>query len=94
MLSNLSVKIFLLGPGHGYGMLFENATGKETFMRMAQLGAGVGMGVRTMRVLFVFHDPKTLATFRDSGWQFGGDATAAAKAGNVGGSAGAQGQVS
>ncbi len=92
--SNLFVRVFAVGPGHGFGMLVENATGTETFMRMGQLGAGVGMGARTLRVVFVFHDPKTLATFRDSGWQFGGDATAAAKAGNVGGSAGAQGQVS
>jgi lipid-binding SYLF domain-containing protein len=92
--SNLSVKVFVVGPGYGYGILRENKTGTETFMRMGQLGAGVGMGARTMRVLFVFHDAKTLATFRDYGWQFGGDATAAAKAGDVGGSAGAQGQVS
>ena len=91
--SNLSVKIFLLGPGHGYGMLVENATGKETFMRMAQLGAGVGIGARTMRVLFVFRDPKAMATFRDSGWQFGVDANVAAQAGKVGGAAGAQGKV-
>ena len=91
--SNLSVKIFLLGPGHGYGMLVENATGQETFMRMAQIGAGVGLGAKTYRVLFVFRDPKTLASFRDNGWHFGGDAEAAAQAGKVGGSAGAQGRV-
>jgi len=91
--STLSVKIFVVGPGHGYGILAENRTSNQTFMRMAQLGGGVGMGARTMRVVFVFHDPKTLAAFRDSGWQFGGEATAAAKAGAVGGSAGAQGKV-
>ncbi|MBW2243294.1 MAG: hypothetical protein JRH01_15005, partial [Deltaproteobacteria bacterium] len=91
--SNLSVKIFLLGPGHGYGMLVNNATSKETFMRMAQIGAGVGLGAKTYRVLFVFRDPKTMASFRDSGWQFGGDAEAAVQAGNVGGSTGAQGRV-
>lgn len=91
--SNLTVKFFVVGPGHGYGMLVDNATAEETFMQMAQLGVGLGFGAKTYRVLFVFHDPKTLASFRDSGWHFGGEADAAAQAGSVGGSAGAQGRV-
>jgi lipid-binding SYLF domain-containing protein len=91
--SNLTVKVFVVGPGQGYGMLVDNRTGNETFMRMAQIGAGVGMGAKTYRVLFVFHDPQTLASFRENGWQFGGEAEAAAKAGNAGIAAGAQGSV-
>ena len=87
--SNLSVKVFLLSPGQGYGMVVEKG-GRETFMRMAEIGAGVGLGAKTYRVLFVFKDPETLANFRDNGWQFGGDAEATAKAGSAGVSAGAQ----
>ncbi|MDJ0785894.1 MAG: hypothetical protein QNK05_03755 [Myxococcota bacterium] len=91
--SNLSVKIFLLGPGQGYGMLVDNSNGRETFMQMAQIGGGVGMGAKTFRVLFVFRDRGTLREFRDRGFQVGGDADAAAKAQDVGGAAGAQTKI-
>src|SRR5262245_10001815 len=40
------VNLFLLASGNGYGMLVDNKTGKETFMRVASLGGGVGLGVK------------------------------------------------
>ena len=73
------VNLFLLASGSGYGLLVDNKTGKETFMRVASLGGGVGMGVKDLRVVFVFNDAKVMQQFVESGWQFGGKADAAAK---------------
>jgi lipid-binding SYLF domain-containing protein len=73
------LNLFLLASGSGYGVLVDNKTGKETFMRVASLGGGVGMGVKDLRVIFIFNDAGTLNQFKESGWQFGGKADAAAK---------------
>lgn len=73
------VNLFLLASANGYGLLADNKTGKETFMRVASLGGGVGMGVKDMRVVFVFNDAKVMNQFLEQGWQFGGKADAAAK---------------
>jgi lipid-binding SYLF domain-containing protein len=91
--SNLKVKLFLLGPGHGYGLAVDNRDGGETFMRMAQLNVGVGVGLKDFRAVFVFRDRQTLDAFVTRGWQFGGGADAAAKAGDKGAAAGVQADV-
>lgn len=81
------VNLFLLASGSGYGVVVDNKTGRETYMRVASLGGGVGMGVKDLRVIFVFNDPQVLRQFIDSGWQFGGKADASAKYKDVGASA-------
>ncbi len=73
------MNLFLLASGNGYGVLLDNQTGKETFMRVASLGGGVGMGIKDIRVIFVFNDAKVMKQFVDSGWQFGAKADASAK---------------
>lgn len=73
------VNLFLLSSGHGYGVLVDNKTGRETYMRVASLGGGVGMGLKDLRVVFVFNDIQVMNQFVTSGWQFGGKADAAAK---------------
>ena len=45
--SNLNLKIFVLGSGQGYGMAVDNASKKETFMRMAEVGGGWAWGDRS-----------------------------------------------
>jgi lipid-binding SYLF domain-containing protein len=52
---------------------------KETFMRMASLGGGVGAGVKDLRVIFIFHDPAVMKQFVEQGVQFGGQADVSAK---------------
>jgi lipid-binding SYLF domain-containing protein len=42
------------------------------------------MGVKKFSVIFVFDTEKAFKSFVDSGWQFGGQATAAAKNGDKG----------
>ena len=81
------VNLFLLASGYGYGILVNNKTGKETFMRVGSLGGGVGFGVKDLRVVFIFNDAKVMQSFIDQGWQFGGKADASAKYKNTGVSA-------
>lgn len=73
------INLFLLASGRGYGVLKDNQTGKDTFMCVASLGTGVGMGVKDLRVVFVFNDTNVMRQFVQFGWQFGGKADAAAK---------------
>lgn len=73
------VNLFLLASGNGYGLLVDNRSRQEIFMRMASLGGGVGMGVKDLRILMVFNDPKVMQQFVEQGWQFGGKADASAK---------------
>jgi lipid-binding SYLF domain-containing protein len=83
--SNLGVKILVAGSGNGKGMAVDNKSKKETFMRMLEVQAGLGMGIKKFRVIFVFDNEKAFNSFVNSGWQFGGQATAAAKNGDKGG---------
>ena len=54
-------------------------------MKMVSAGAGLGVGVKDFRVIFVFGTDKAFNTFLDSGWSGAGQADAAAKAGSSGG---------
>jgi lipid-binding SYLF domain-containing protein len=83
--SNLGVKILVAGSGNGQGIAVDNKSKKETFMKMLELQAGLGMGVKKFRVVFVFDNDKVFNSFVNSGWQFGGQTTAAAKNGDEGG---------
>ena len=85
--SQVNVNLLLLSTANGYGMVVNNQTGKQTFMRMASLGYGVGAGIRDLRVIFVFTDPKVMSQFVNQGWQFGGQADMAATYQNQGVSA-------
>lgn len=73
------VNLFLLASGRGYGVLKDNKTGKETYMCVASLGTGIGMGVKDFRVIFIFNDAKVMQQFVEQGWQFGGKGDASAK---------------
>ena len=82
--SQMSVNLLLLATANGYGVVVNNRSHKETFMRMGSLGGGVGAGLKDVRVIFVFHDAKVMQTFIEEGWQVGGQADAAAKYENTG----------
>jgi len=84
--SNTGVKILFAGSGKGTGVAINNKTKKETFMKMVELQAGLGFGVKKFSLIFVFDNDKVLDSFINSGWEFGGQATAAAKTGDKGGS--------
>jgi lipid-binding SYLF domain-containing protein len=77
--SNTGVKILLAGSGRGKGMAVNNRTKAKTFMKMLEVQAGLGFGVKKFRVIFVFDNQKAFDGFVNSGWEFGGQASAAAK---------------
>ena len=82
--SNFGMKIFLAGTGTGSGMAVDSKTKKVTYMKMVEVQAGLGIGVKKFRVIFVFDTQKALSDFIHSGWEFGGQTTAAAKTGDQG----------
>jgi lipid-binding SYLF domain-containing protein len=83
--SNFGTKIFLAGGGTGRGIAVNNSTKKETFMKMVEVQAGLGLGIKKFRLVWVFENQADLKRFIDSGWEFGGQATAAAQASGKGG---------
>jgi lipid-binding SYLF domain-containing protein len=83
--SNTGVKILMMGSGKGKGIAVNNQTKQETFMKMVELQAGLGMGVKKFNVIFVFTTPNALNSFINSGWEFGGQANASATTGDKGG---------
>jgi len=88
--NNKNLNLFLLSSGHGYGMIVDKS-GKETFMAMGSLGGGVGLGAKDLSVVFIFKNADVMKKFIDSGWQFGGEADATAKAGDKGAAASKEG---
>jgi lipid-binding SYLF domain-containing protein len=90
VLSNANINVVLASFGGGFGIVRDNATGKDTYMRMGEVGVGFGMGVKDFRAVFVFHDRATLDRFIDVGWEFGAHADAAARAGEMGGAVGGE----
>ncbi|TVQ62239.1 MAG: hypothetical protein EA378_06115 [Phycisphaerales bacterium] len=87
--SAIGTNVIFVTTGGGYGVVTNNRTGEETYMRMGEVGVGIGLGVKDFRAVFVFHDEDTLNRFVETGWEFGADADAAAKAGDQGGAASA-----
>jgi lipid-binding SYLF domain-containing protein len=83
--SNFGLKIFFFGSGKGKGVVVNNKTKKETFMKMIEGQVGLGLGAKKFKQVWVFNSEKALSDFVNSGWEFGGQGTAAAKSGEKGG---------
>ena len=82
--SNFGMKILVAGGGSGKGIAVNNKTKATTYMKMAEIQAGLGFGVKKFQLVWVFETDKALNDFVNSGWEFGAQATAAAKAGDKG----------
>ena len=54
-------------------------------MKMVELQAGIGMGIKKFRLVWVFENHKDVAEFINSGWELGGQTSTAAKLGDEGG---------
>ena len=77
--SNFGVKLLVAGGGSGTGMAIDNKSRKETFMKMAEVQAGLGFGVKKFRLVWVFEKKSDLDRFVNSGWELGAQTTASAK---------------
>ena len=82
--SNANINLLLASFGGGIGVVRSN--GSDTYMRMGEVGIGIGAGVKDFRAIFVFHNNDALERFMGVGISVGGQADAAAKAGDLGGS--------
>jgi lipid-binding SYLF domain-containing protein len=78
---------FLVGGAGGQGLVHDRAAKKDVYMNMGQATGGLDIGVKQYREVLVFKDQATLKKFVDSGWEFGGTATATAKAAGKGAAA-------
>ena len=90
--SNFGMKILVAGSGTGKGVAVNNRTKATTYMKMAEVQAGLGFGVKKFHLVWVFDNQQALDKFVNSGWELGAQATASAKAGDTG--AAYQGAVS
>lgn len=84
--ANFGMKILVAGSGSGKGMAFNNKTKATTYMKMVELQAGLGFGVKKFQLLWVFETEKALNDFVNAGWEIGAQATASAKSGDKGAS--------
>jgi lipid-binding SYLF domain-containing protein len=91
--SNANVNIIFASAGGGYGVVVDNSTGKRTYMKMGLGGLGLGLGVKDYRQVLIFKSEGVLNKFIESGWEFGGHADAAAKAGETGGELSGEGAI-
>jgi lipid-binding SYLF domain-containing protein len=77
--SNFGMKILIAGGGTGSGVVINKSSAKPTYMNMAEVQAGIGLGIKSFQNIFVFQTEAALNDFVNSGWTFGGQVTAAAK---------------
>jgi len=83
--SNFGMKIFFAGSGTGKGIVFDKKNNQQIFMKMIELQAGLGLGVKKFKLIWVFEHDKDVDEFVNSGWEFGGQTSVAAKYGDDGG---------
>jgi lipid-binding SYLF domain-containing protein len=77
--SNFGMKILIAGGGTGIGVVINKSSKKPVYMNMAEVQAGLGLGIKSFQNIFVFQTEAALNDFVNSGWTFGGQVTAAAK---------------
>lgn len=82
--SNFGLKILFAGAGTGKGLAKDNRIGKETFMKMVEVQAGLGMGAKKYQLVWVFETQSTLDSFVNSDWEIGAQASTAAQTGDAG----------
>jgi len=83
--NNMGTNLLLLSTARGAGVAVDSGSKQETFMKMASVGGGLGVGVKDYRVIFVFVNDQAFSQFLNSGWSASGQSDAAAKAGDKGG---------
>jgi len=84
--SNVGVNLIFASFAGGHGLVVEKGLIKdtETYMKMGSAGIGLGLGVKDFRAVFVFDDAARLRDFVEKGWDFSGQADAAAKSDDKG----------
>jgi lipid-binding SYLF domain-containing protein len=69
--SELSTKILLAGGGGGKGIVVDKVAKQDTYMLMATLQAGYGMGIAKTHLVWVFERESDLKAFVQNGYELG-----------------------
>jgi lipid-binding SYLF domain-containing protein len=93
--TNVGVNVIFASFAGGKGIVVEDGLLKdtETFMKMGSAGVGLGLGIKDFRAVFVFSDKEKLRAFVEKGWDFSGQADAAAKSDDKGAAVAGAGSV-
>jgi lipid-binding SYLF domain-containing protein len=82
--SNFGMKLLVTGGGTGSGVAVERTSKREVFMKMVEVQAGLGFGVKKFQLVWIFETQKAFNDFVRSGWEIGAQTTATAKRGDQG----------
>jgi len=77
--SNFGLKILVAGSGTGKGVAIETKSGKATYMKMMEIQAGPGVGVKKFRLVWVFENAADPDKPVNSGWELGASPSGADK---------------
>lgn len=83
--STYGLTVVFAGAGGGQGIAVRQGGGPETFMKMVEAQAGVGLGARKVNLVWVFESQGAFDAFVNKGWELGAQASAAAASGSKGG---------
>ena len=85
-LSNTGIKLGISGDAHGRGLAVNNKTGERLYMRMKEMGIGIGLGIKEYDLIFVMETEEAWKSFISGDVKFASAAEAAASDGVAGGS--------
>ena len=85
-LSNTGMKLGWFGDAHGRGLAVNNATGEKVYMRMKEVGLGIGLGIKEYDLIFVIGTEQAWNSFISGDIKFASSADASASDGKAGGS--------
>jgi len=82
--SNFGLNIGFISSQRGGGILRDNRSGKDVYMKMFSAGGGWGLGVKNFAAILIFENDEALNQFETSGWDFSAQADANAESGSEG----------
>ena len=83
--SDISTKIFVAGGGGGKGVAVDSRSGAKTYMLMATISAGLGLGVSKSHLVWVFETREAFENFVNTGIELGANANLTVNPGAGGG---------
>ena len=84
-LSNTGMKLGLFGDAHGRGLAVNNKKEEKVYMRMKELGLGIGLGIKEYDLIFVIGTEQAWKAFISGDIKFASSADASASDGQAGG---------